>query len=128
MPAGIGAGRVQLSALEPVVVALQSQPAPLGVAVIVPAGKVSVTVTGEPTGPTPVPRSVPAVSVNVPLPPVTNGPLFDFSSLSRGSGLMLSTTSVRISWMFVLPPVEALKPNLNVGGGFGGSGCRSTSV
>ena len=93
-----------------------------------PAGNVSVTVTGDWTGPTPVPVSVAADSVNVPLPPVTYGPSLDFASLSRGSGLMLSTTSVRISWMFVLPPVEALKPNLNVGGGLGGRGSRSTWV
>ena len=30
--------------------------------------------------------------------------------------------------MFVLPPVDALKPNLKVGGGLGGNGSRSTCV
>ena len=118
---------MQLTVDEPTTVAPQSQPVPVGVAVTVPAGSLSVTVTGEVTGPISGPSSVDAVRVNVPLPPVTYGPSLRLASSRRGSGLMLSTLSPRISWMFVLPPVDDAKPNLKVGGGFGGSGWRNSS-
>ena len=71
---------------------------------------------------------MPVVSVKVPPPPVVYGPSCVLLMTRRGSRITLSTSSPRISWMLVEPPVEAAKPNLNVAGGLAGSGALNSSV
>ncbi len=49
-----------------------------------------------------------------------------FTRSRRLSGRMLAAFTLRIRWTSVLPPVEALKPNLYVGGSSGGAGRSRT--
>ena len=84
------------------------------------------TVIGSTSGPTSEPAAVEGVSVNVPVPPAAKGPVSVLSIVSLGTGRIVFMTVALISWTLFAPPVLAAKPNLNVAGGFAGSGSFMT--